>query len=525
MNLSNTGLFIYLGFTTSKTRKMTYYLKYRPQTLEELDISDVRNELKKIVSSGRIPHAFLFSGPKGTGKTSAARILAKILNCDPPTPGLRKGKEPCNKCDQCVSITKGTNLDVIELDAASHRGIDDARAIRDTVKLSPAKAKKKVYIIDEAHMLTLEASNALLKILEEPPPHVVFILATTTGEKLIETIRSRTTNLSFRKANKEEIKRSLERVVKEEKIKIDKEALESVAKASKGSFRDAVKVLEELTTDKKVKLGKKEVEEYLLKFKETDVTEFLQLLIQKKTKAAIDLIDRIAQKGQPIEVFLTQFIEKLRVGLLAEVGVGDQRIEGLDKAKLLLLIELFSKAHSQLRESPIEHLPVELAVIAWTEEDSPTHDSASKGRSQTESSEDRTYETTQSFTKKGIGVSEDKWKEILVRVRPINASIEALLRAAKPINYDGKILTLGVYYRFHKERLEDSEHRKILEEVAGGVLGTPTRISCILADPPAKQIIEEMKEETVLVESDSVLTEGGDKDIIKVAEKVFGENV
>ncbi|MBU2036468.1 DNA polymerase III subunit gamma/tau, partial [Patescibacteria group bacterium] len=168
----------------------TYYLKYRPQTIEQLDIKEIRESLSKILKSGKIPHAFLFSGPKGTGKTSAARILAKIVNCEKPKV---KGV-PCNKCDQCKSITNGNNIDVIELDAASNRGIDDIRALREAVKLSAAKAQKKVYIIDEAHMLTLEASNALLKTLEEPPSHVIFILATTNPEKLIGTIRSRTTN-------------------------------------------------------------------------------------------------------------------------------------------------------------------------------------------------------------------------------------------------------------------------------------------------------------------------------------------
>jgi len=146
---------------------MTLYLKYRSQTLDELDLKDVRELLKKIISSGNIPHAFIFTGPKGSGKTSAARILAKVINCErrnsknPPA-----GGEPCNECDQCISISKGENFDVIELDAASHRGIDDIRALRDAVKLASARAKKKVYIIDEAHMLTVEASNALLKTLE-----------------------------------------------------------------------------------------------------------------------------------------------------------------------------------------------------------------------------------------------------------------------------------------------------------------------------------------------------------------------
>src|SRR3990167_6143081 len=184
---------------------MTFYLKYRPQTLVDLDSTPVRESLIKIVESKSIPHAFLFSGPKGTGKTSAARILAKIVNCENPP----AGGEPCNICDQCISIAKGENLDVIELDAASHRGIDDIRALRDAVKLSPAKAKKKVYIIDEAHMLTTEASNALLKTLEEPPSHVVFILATTNPEKLIETIRSRAVNINFRKATPPELASSL----------------------------------------------------------------------------------------------------------------------------------------------------------------------------------------------------------------------------------------------------------------------------------------------------------------------------
>ena len=187
---------------------MTLFLKYRPKNLDEIDERDVSESLKKIISQKSFPHAFLFAGPKGTGKTSAARILAKIINCT-----NLEGVDPCGKCEQCVSIEKGNNLDVIELDAASHRGIDDVRILRDAVKLAPVAAKKKIYIIDEAHMLTTEASNALLKTLEEPPDHVVFILATTNPEKLIDTIRSRTTYIPFRKANPEEILVSLKRVV------------------------------------------------------------------------------------------------------------------------------------------------------------------------------------------------------------------------------------------------------------------------------------------------------------------------
>src|SRR5260221_3257151 len=199
---------------------MTLYLKYRPQIIDELDLTQVRDTLKKIIASGEIPHGFLFSGPKGTGKTSSARILAKVINCE----NLPAGGEPCNNCEACLSIIKGTNIDVIELDAASNRGIDDVRSLKETIMLAPSASKKKGYIIDEAHMLTTEAANALLKTLEEPPAHVIFILATTNPEKLPGTVRSRLVNVAFQKASHEEIKRQISRVAKGEKLKIEETA-------------------------------------------------------------------------------------------------------------------------------------------------------------------------------------------------------------------------------------------------------------------------------------------------------------
>lgn len=488
---------------------MTYYLKYRPQTLEDLDLDSVREQLKKIVSSGNIPHAFLFAGPKGTGKTSAARIIAKIVNCDPPSPRLRKGKEPCNKCQQCISIMKGNNIDVIELDAASNRGIDDVRALRDTIKLSPASAKKKVYIIDEAHMLTLEASNALLKTLEEPPEHVVFILATTNAEKLIETVRSRTTLIEFHKASPEEIVRSLRSVVKGEKLKIDKEILLSISKMSEGSFRDAVKILEQLVSQK-VKLEKAEVEEYLFNKRAFNQKEFIDTLLAKNAQRALLEIDGFVKKGVSVESVIDSLITLLRESLLVKAGLKGDEISGFSKEDLISLIELLISARSQIALSPIEELPLEIAVIKWCGgEEREQEKEAFETKKETD--KEKIDLENKKLTARLSEITEDIWKTILTRIRPINTSIEALLRAARPVGYDGSNLILGVYYRFHKERLEEVSHRKVLEDVAASVIGCPIKITCTLTAPPVKKDVVA-----------SPLTETKDNDIIKIAEEIFG---
>ena len=485
---------------------MTYYLKYRPQTLEDLDLDSVREQLKKIVSSGNIPHALLFAGPKGTGKTSAARIIAKIVNCE------KQGKkltEPCNKCDQCKSIAKGNNIDVIELDAASNRGIDDVRVLRDTIKLSPASAKKKVYIIDESHMLTLEASNALLKTLEEPPEHVLFILATTNAEKLIETVRSRTTLIEFHKASPEETVRSLRSVIKGEKLKIDKEALLSISKMSDGSFRDAVKILEQLVSQK-VKLEKERVEEYLFKRKAFNEKEFINTLSAKDAKKALSSIEDFVTKGVSVENVIDSLTALLRESLLTKVGLKGEEIPNLSKEDLISLIELLIYARSQIAFSPIEELPLEIAVIKWCgEEGGDQKEEALETKKETD--KEKIDLENKNLTARLSEITEDIWKTILTRIRPINTSIEALLRAARPLGYDGNNLVLGVYYRFHKERLEEVSHRKVLEDVAGSVMGCPIKVTCTLTDPPVKKDIPTPP-----------LTETKDDDIIKIAEEIFG---
>jgi DNA polymerase-3 subunit gamma/tau len=486
---------------------MTFYLKYRPQKIEELDLEDVRELLKKIIKSGKIPHAFLFSGPKGSGKTSAARILAKVVNCEK----RRKNSiEPCNKCEQCALVTKGTNLDVVELDAASHRGIDDVRALRDAVKLASAKAEKKVYIIDEAHMLTTEAANALLKTLEEPPEHVMFVLATTNPEKLTETIRSRTTNILFKKATLAEIERQLGRIIAGEKIKADNETINLIAESSNGDFREAAKTLEQLVTQGS-SFKKDDVEEFLFSRKTLKPENLISLLSKRETKTALAEVERVVAQGVPMENYIESILRILRVALLAKSGVEGEDLEDFSKTELVFLLKRFSQAASELRETIIEQLPVELVIVEWCDNSKKEE----KDNSEKKTPLPEIKKITPPPARKNLKeVTDEVWKEILSRVRPINTSIEALLRAARPVNFDGGTLTLDVFYRFHKERLEDSRHRKILEEVIGAVLGAPIRVVCTLAEPPARKI-EKKKEASV------VLTEGEDEDIIKVAKEIF----
>lgn len=497
---------------------MTFYLKYRPQKISDLDIRTVRDSLEKIVGSGKIPHAFLFSGPKGTGKTSAARILAKVVNCET---NQKKLGEPCNRCNQCKSITKGTNIDVIELDAASHRGIDDVRALRDAVKLSPAKARKKVYIIDEAHMLTTEAANALLKTLEEPPDHVMFILATTNPEKLIETIRSRVTNIVFRKAKADETERSIAKIIKAEKLK-DKGAASLIAKASDGSFRDAAKLLEEIIIEK-VKLEKEAVEEFLFSKKTFNIDEFLSVLAKKDVKDGIKEIENAVNAGVSLEGYTLSILSRLREALLVKIGLEGEGFNELKKEEIVSLLKLFSRAAEERKGAVIEQLPLEIAVVEWCHGAEENDEETEKVEEKTNGEKEIVEKTKKTEVKtppinrgKLKEVSNEVWAKVLETVKPINTSIEALLRAARPAQFDGEFLTLSVFYQFHKERLEEIHHRRVLEQVLSEVFGFPVKIICKLAEAPIREVVKaEPKEEVIL-------TDEADKDIIKVAKEIFG---
>ncbi len=281
----------------------TLYRKYRPQIFDELiGQTHVKHLLENAIVENKIAHAYLFAGPRGTGKTSTARILAKALNCE-----ARDGYEPCNKCESCKRITNGSSLDVIEMDAASNRGIDEVRSIREQVNYAPIEGKYKVYIIDEVHMLTREAFNALLKTLEEPPPHVIFVLATTEINKLPETILSRCQVLEFKRLPPGVIIESLKEISKKENISISDGALKIIANKANGSMRDAISIFEQVSTytvDKK-SIDVDDVIEVSGEVGKEWIERFVDIVLSGRVKALLQELDALFESGKDPEAFLT----------------------------------------------------------------------------------------------------------------------------------------------------------------------------------------------------------------------------
>lgn len=514
---------------------MVFYRKYRNQTIDELDNAHVREVLSAVLAKPEnIPHAFLFTGPKGLGKTSSARIVAKVINCvgRNQEAGIRKQKkeeelnakrynlatsiEPCNACEQCISITNGTNLDVYEIDGASNRGIDEIRDLKEKIRLTPLNAKKKIYIIDEVHMLTTEAFNALLKTLEEPPPHAMFMLCTTEAHKIPETVFSRCFHIGFTKATDEELVRSFKRIIKGEGIESDSEALFQIAKLSDGGFRDGTKILEEIVALADGKKITKELVEQ--RYKSSSILHFVSKMIEvlekKNVSSGFKLVEQAIGQGIDVKYFIQQIMESLHEELIAKVGQSGKSESkkphnSFDLEELKSLLSLLDKAYAETKNAVLPQLPLELLVAEWaagkTETDLESEDQgvtvvtlrkqvgdlakikALYGEVKEEKKVSLKSKVSDisllNFSAEGEITKEwmdNFWNCIISAVKDYNHTLAGVLRGCGLKSFDRKTLIIETAYKFHKEKLDSVQTMKSLEDVCRELTGVPVKVSIVL---------------------------------------------
>ena len=330
---------------------MNLYLKYRPKTIDELDLSGVRKILSDIVKANKVAHAYLLTGPRGSGKTSTARVLARMVNCEKN--GEKLG-EPCNKCSACQSILNSSAVDVIEIDAASNRGIDDIRELKEKIRLVPAILPKKVYIIDEVHMLTSEAFNALLKTLEEPPTHSLFILCTTEAHKVPETIMSRCSAIQFTRATPSEMQRSFKRVIEGEGVTAEDGALQYLSKAVDGSFRDGVKILDQVISHSRSVILS-EIEQAVSGSVGLTVEPIVGALSKKNVGESLKLLNELISNGVDLTYLLVSVMRGLR----------DKLLKGEVEIEMVKLIFSLDEVARRLATSLDGELLIQVAIVEW----------------------------------------------------------------------------------------------------------------------------------------------------------------
>ena len=372
---------------------ISLYRKYRPKNFSEIEGQEiVVKSLTTSLAKGLVSHGYLFAGARGLGKTTIARIFAKALNCQRVNyQPLKEGEkidwqkeikkedyEPCNQCQFCQEIDREQSLNLIEMDAASNRGIEEIRNLKESVNFPPAKGKYKIYLLDEAHMLTKEAANALLKTLEEPPSYIVFILATTEPEKLPATILSRVQKFDFRRLSNSQIVSRLKKIIQAEKIKIEERILEKIALLAEGSMRDAESLLEQI-----ISLGQKEIKEEILEtywgiIPLNKIDNFLNFLIENKTKEAIEWLEERYNQGQNLNWFLTSFLNYLRWLYLYRLNpqwkifanfsnddlkLIEKTVKKISQEEINNLIKIFFEVQQKMKYSPLPTLPIEIGII------------------------------------------------------------------------------------------------------------------------------------------------------------------
>jgi DNA polymerase-3 subunit gamma/tau len=522
-----------------------FYRKWRPQTLSEVvGQQHVTETLRHSVINGRIAHAYLFCGPRGTGKTSTGRILAKAVNCLSTVDG-----EPCNNCDMCRAFNEGSALDFIEIDAASNRGIDEIRELKERVNYAPAAAKYKVYIIDEVHMITKEGFNAFLKTLEEPPPHAIFVLATTDPHKVLPTILSRCQRFDFHRLSQSAVISKLEFVSEKEKIKIDPDGLRLIARVSTGSLRDAENLLEQLVAYYGHEISLPQVQSMLGITNDPRTVELTKQVLNNDITAGLKTINAVSADGLDLQQFNRELVNYLRDLLLVKtssddaVDVTKEELGELKKmaAKtsldgILTAIKFFGEV--DFRQNNYSTLPVELAIVntilansgerkaeaaaspteyvdtgmvktakaAYTPTKKETPAKAAAPAVPVEKEEPAKKvkaepEQAVANAEEGPGTGKivfrneeggdeisfirNEWKHFInaLRGEGSTGNLDAFMRSAcEALSIENNVITIGFYHQFHRDYINDPKYKFLVEKKLREVFDKPYKINCVIME-------------------------------------------
>jgi DNA polymerase-3 subunit gamma/tau len=494
---------------------LVFARQWRPQTFEEVvDQKHVTRTLQNAIRSNRIAHAFLFTGERGVGKTSVARILAKALNCsDGPTPA------PCNQCQSCNEITKGISMDVLEIDGASNTGVDDIRELREKVRYAPVSSRYKVYIIDEVHMLSTSAFNALLKTLEEPPPHVIFILATTEPHKIPDTILSRCQRYDFKRISLAGIIDNLKKITSEEKITISEKALFQIAQASEGSMRDAQSILERIISYAGEKVNDEQVQEILGILDRRLLSEFSSALIERDDKRCLDVIDKIYSSGYDLKQAYYSLLEHIRNLLIIKINPEPSRLLELSDASFLELrkqsqkisaeeihglFKLLLQSEEEINRSPFPKLILEMTILRMVHLrpslplDEIIHklkileERAGESAPQDEplaempgAREDEERLVQEPLTPLPLPEGKEEiWQKFLDLLQKKKASLASMLEQGNLLSITQEEMEIGLNPdSFLWEKINEPEYLKILKDTAHGVLQRVVRIKITPSSP------------------------------------------
>ncbi|MEK7501155.1 MAG: DNA polymerase III subunit gamma/tau [Patescibacteria group bacterium] len=497
------------------------YRKYRPQSFGEIaGQTHVVKTLQNALAQNKVAHAYLFAGPRGSGKTTIARILSKALNCV----GRGQSAEPCNQCTNCDDFNAGRSLDLIEIDAASNRGIDEMKNLREHVRFGPSQGKYKVYLIDEAHMLTKEACNAFLKTLEEPPAHAIFILATTEAHRLPITVVSRTQRFDFKRLSVEELVKRLELICQKEKIAVEAAALRLIAQEADGAARDAESMLGLVLALGESKISLAQAEETLGLFSHGAIKSWVEFILSSNGEAALDWLHKAVEAGYDLGQLLKSSHHYLRKLLLLktapvlkerlETELGREAVESLSAqaqlastSQLSAWLKKLAEIKQNLDYYPLPQMAVEVAIVELMEKDELgirnnelgtgqkelggrndesgiRHDGSEQQR-ETQGQHNSSFiihdssETTP-IAEDAFGLIKSKWNDIAAEVKPYNHSLSGLLQSIELREIAQGSLVVSTKYDFHRDRLRDVKNKKAVEDALEKITGQKLKLECVV---------------------------------------------